>query len=92
MILEFMKTQIHKFNSMIFAIHAKEGIIQPLTKALTGMNKAINNKQKDRLKTTQLTKRKHWPNVMKATKTVTETDCKPAMSRGAICAKKRQHS
>jgi hypothetical protein len=46
---------------MVFAIHAKEGIIQPLTKTLTG------------LKTTQLTKRKQWPNVMKATKEGTKT-------------------
>jgi hypothetical protein len=70
MTLEFMKTQIQKFNSMVFAIHAKEEIIQPLTKMSTG------------LKTTQLTKRKQWPNVMMATKKGTKTEC----------AKKRQHN
>jgi hypothetical protein len=41
---------------MVFAIHAKEGIKQLLTKTLT------------QLKTTQLSKRKQWPNVRMATK------------------------
>jgi hypothetical protein len=62
MTLEFMKTQIQKFNSMVFAIHAKEGIKQPLIKTLT------------RLKTFQLTKRKQRPNVMMATKKGTKTE------------------